>query len=91
MARIPEIDPSTIPLGEAAIVTSNDMTELELVLPDLGDGDVPELALFLIACAVRLHSDPDFLQEQLDWLVSHHEEAPDEGLKPGELNSSNDD
>lgn len=91
MAKIPENDPNTIPPGEAAIVTSNNMTELELVLPDLGEGDLPELTLFLIACAMRLHSDPDFLHEQLDWLVSHHEGETDEGLKPEELNSSNDD
>ena len=31
-----------IPPTEAAIVTASNMTELELVLPDLGDEDLPE-------------------------------------------------
>lgn len=91
MAKAREPIPTTIPLSEAAIVTSNNMTELELVLPEFGEGDLPELALFLIACAMRFHSDPDFMHEQLNWLVSQHEGEVDEGLKPDELNSSNDD
>ena len=91
MAKAPESVATTVPPNEAAIVTSNNMTELELILPELGEGDVPELVLFLVACAMRFHSDPDFMHEQLDWLVSRHEGETDEGLKPGELNSSNDD
>lgn len=80
-----------IPPDEAAIVTSRNMTELELVLPDLGDRDLPEIAIFLVACALRFHSDPDFVQEQLDWLVKMHDAEVDEGMRPEELNSSNDD
>jgi hypothetical protein len=80
-----------IPPSEAAIVTASNMTELELVLPDIGDGDLPEIAIFLVACAMRFHSDPGFVEEQLEWLVRKHDSEVDEGLKPEELNSSNDD
>jgi hypothetical protein len=91
MAKDPEAPALVVPPTEAAIVTSSNMTELELVLPDLGDEDLPEIAIFLVACAMRFHSDPGFVQEQLDWLVRMHDTEVDEGLKPNELNSSNDD
>lgn len=80
-----------IPPTEAALVTASNMTELELVLPDIGDGDLPEIAIFLVACAMRFHSDPGFVEEQLEWLVQKHDSEIDEGLKPENLNSSNDD
>ncbi|AWM88150.1 hypothetical protein [Microvirga sp. 17 mud 1-3] len=80
-----------IPPNEAAIVTASNMTELELVLPDLSDDDLPEIPTFLVACAMRFHSDPQFVQEQLDWLARMREADVDEGLKPDELNASNDD
>ncbi|NBJ12010.1 hypothetical protein [Microvirga arsenatis] len=80
-----------IPPTEAALFTSGNMTELELVLPDMGDSDLPEIAIFLVACAMRFHSDPDFVQEQLEWLVRAHDEEVDEGLRPDQLNSANDD
>jgi hypothetical protein len=79
-----------VPSSEAALVTSGNMTELELVLPDMGDSDLPEIAIFLVACAMRFHSDPDFVQEQLEWLVKAHDEEVDEGMRPDQLNSAND-
>lgn len=86
-------DPAAaIPKSEAAIVTASDMTELELVLPDPGDKDLPEAALFLIACAMRYHTDPEFISEQLAWLAAQADHDPvDEGLSPEDLNASNDD
>ena len=82
---------TVIPPTEAAILTSGNMTELELVLPDLGENDLPEIAIFLVACAMRFHSDPDFVQDQLEWLVNAHDAEVDEGLRPDQLNSANDD
>ena len=82
---------TVIPPTEAAILTSGNMTELELILPDLGDEDLPEVAIFLVACAMRFHSDPQFVQEQIEWLARMREADVDEGLRPDELNSSNDD
>lgn len=79
-----------IPATEAAIVTASNMTELELVLPDREDENLPEIATFLVACAMRFHSDPSFMQEQLDWLARMRDTEVDEGLKPDQLNSSND-
>lgn len=79
-----------VPPNEAALITSGNMTELELVLPDLGDRDLSDIAIFLVACAMRFHSDPDFVQEQLEWLVRMHDQEVDEGLRPDQLNSSND-
>ncbi len=60
---------------EAAIVTTNDMTELELVLPPMTDDEeLPEAALFLTACAMRYHADPRFVEAQLTWLKKHRAE-----------------
>ncbi|QFU15647.1 hypothetical protein [Microvirga thermotolerans] len=80
-----------IPPTEAAIVTASNMTELELVLPDMPDEDLPEIPTFLVACAMRFHSDPHFVREQIEWLARMRASGMDEGLKPEELNSSNDD
>jgi hypothetical protein len=61
-----------VPPTEAAIITATGMTDLELVMPDLpDDGELPEAALFLVACAMRYHDDPEFVQAQLAWLGSH--------------------
>jgi hypothetical protein len=63
---------SSVPSSEAAIVTAGGMTELELVLPEVADpGDLPEAARFLIACAMRYHDDPGFVERQLTWLAQH--------------------
>jgi len=48
MAQDSEIG-TVIPPDEAAILTSGNMTELELVLPDLGEKELPEIAIFLVA------------------------------------------
>ena len=89
MAQDSEIG-TVIPPDEAAILTSGNMTELELVLPDLGEKELPEIAIFLVACAMRFHSDPDFVQDQLEWLVRAHDSEVDEGLRPDQLSSDND-
>lgn len=63
---------AVVPPTEAAIVTASNMTDLELVLPASGDDEeLPEVALFLTACALRYHSDPAFVQAQLKWLEKH--------------------
>jgi hypothetical protein len=90
MALPPDTAGTFIPPNEAAIVTASNMTELELVMPDTGDDDLPEIAIFLVACAMRFHSDPSFVQDQLEWLVRMHDTEVDEGLKPDQLNSEND-
>jgi hypothetical protein len=91
MAQPPDSTGTVVPPHEAAIVTAGNMTELELILPDLGDRDLPEIAIFLVACAMRFHSDPGFVQDQLEWLVRMHDTEVDEGMKPDQLNSANDD
>ncbi len=43
-----------IPSTEAAIITANDMSDIEIVMPDFPDDrDLPEPVLFLVACAMR--------------------------------------
>ncbi|WP_230532903.1 hypothetical protein [Microvirga roseola] len=91
MSQSPDSAGMVVPPNEAALVTSGGMSDLELVLPDLGDRDLPEIAIFLVACAMRFHSDPDFVQEQLEWLVRMHDAEVDEGMRPDQLNSANDD
>jgi hypothetical protein len=91
MAQPSDSSGTVIPPNEAAIVTAGNMTELELILPDLGSDDLPEIAIFLVACAMRFHSDPGFVQDQLEWLMRMHDTEVDEGMKPDQLNSANDD
>ncbi len=60
-----------VPSTEAAIITADGMTDVELVMPVLiDDEELPEAALFLVACAMRYHADPAFVQEQLAWLAA---------------------
>ncbi len=62
----------SIPSTEAAITTASDMTGLELVLPQMeDDAKLPEAARFLVACAMRYHADPAFVEAQLKWLEKH--------------------
>ena len=61
-----------VPSTEAAIITADGMTDVELVMPVLiDDEELPEAALFLVACAIRYHDDPKFVQAQLAWLARH--------------------
>lgn len=61
----------SIPTSEAAITTASGMTELELVLPKMEDDEqLPEAALILVACAMRYHAEPEFVQEQLARLAA---------------------
>lgn len=90
MMQIPNNSGTLVPATEAALVTSGNMTDLELLLPATGKGSLPDLAAFLAACAMRFHCDPNFVQDQLHWLESMHDRRVDEGLKPSELNSAND-
>lgn len=63
------VDGTVLPPGEAAIVTSNDCTGLELLMPKLSDEDaVPRLALALTACFIRLQKESTFIDEQIDWM-----------------------
>lgn len=60
---------TVVPKGEAAIVTAERMTKLELLVPDMGsDQIVPDLLLFITACMVRYHRDPGFVSEQVRWM-----------------------
>jgi hypothetical protein len=60
---------SVLPPNECALVSSNDMTELEIFAPDLPDGkDMPRVLAFLLACFTRYHRDPNFVDEQISWL-----------------------
>lgn len=60
--------PTLVPAGEAAIVTSDGMQQLQLLIPDFGDDqEVPEALMFLSAVFVR-YSDEEFRKEQLDWM-----------------------
>ena len=44
-----------VPRTEAALVTASGMTELELLLPEVSNlAELPEIAQFLIACAMRI-------------------------------------
>jgi hypothetical protein len=61
-----------IPSTEAAIITANGMSDIEIVMPDYPDDrDLPDVVLFLVACAMRYYDDPVFVEAQLAWLATH--------------------
>lgn len=61
-----------LPKSEAALVTTNRGTALELLVPDYGDEDLPELVIYLTACLLRAQ-DHDFLTDMIDWFKSQTE------------------
>ena len=61
---------SLIPKSEAAIVTADGGTRLELLLPEYGhDEEVPALVLYLTACLLR-SEDEEFKSEMVAWFQS---------------------
>ena len=75
MSKIYKETAVSIPATEAAIITASDMTELELVMPKMeDDADLPEAARFLVACAMRYHADPAFVEAQLRWLEKYQDD-----------------
>lgn len=74
---MPEVEePSLVPPGEAAIVTSDNMNGgLRLLLPrSLMENDdkktqVPSMVIYLTACAMR-SEDEEFVKEQIAWFES---------------------
>lgn len=64
---------SVLGADECAMFTMNGMTEIGLMLPDAGrlpGGIVPDMMLFVTACAIRAMKDPTFIAEQLEWMAS---------------------
>lgn len=60
---------TVVPAGEAAIVTSGGMAEMELLVPPMdGPSKVPDLLLYLTACMVRGERDSAFFHEQIEWM-----------------------
>ena len=59
---------------EAAIVTTDGMTRMALMLPaKISEDDnveVPEVLLYLTAVAMRGQDDPEFFAEQIEWMES---------------------
>jgi hypothetical protein len=59
-----------IPAGECAIFSVDNMAELRMLLPEHvngGDGEMPGVVAFLLACFMRSR-DPEFVVQQLAWL-----------------------
>jgi hypothetical protein len=53
---------------EVIVTTIDDMQELRVDLPDMGDDeDVPDAAMFILACACRWKTDKTFVKEMLSW------------------------
>jgi hypothetical protein len=45
------------------------MTRLELLAPDLPEGEtMPRVLAYLLACVTRFYRDPQFVEEQISWL-----------------------
>jgi hypothetical protein len=58
-----------IPANECAIISTGNMTELQMLVPEHvnGNGQIPGVMAFLLACFMRAR-DPDFVTEQLAWI-----------------------
>lgn len=67
---------STVPISEAAIVTVDNGSDIEFWLPDAA-GEAPLTFQFLTACALRFANDPQFVQEQIDWLERNVKKGDD--------------
>lgn len=64
-----EKEPTMLPADEAALVTTNGMTELEFLMPEFGeDEEVPDLVVMLMAVMLRLQNDPAFVADMHEWL-----------------------
>lgn len=60
--------------GEAALITTDGMKGLSLMIPkSMPNKLVPDVVLFLTACMVRYHRDPEFVAEQVKWM---HDRKP---------------
>ena len=66
-------DEDVVPATEAALMTNNGMTGLELLIPHCDD--VPPLALFLLACCTRAHTNEYFIADMLEWLEDFRAEG----------------
>jgi hypothetical protein len=67
-----------LPDTECALVTSNDMENLQFTFPnpenqDLENGGlaVPELMGYLAACYYRYNHDPEFVRQRMQWCRDH--------------------
>lgn len=71
---------SELPDKEGALVTTDDMTNIEIWMPPPEDrsAEMPPVMAFLTACCMRFHHDPTFVQEQLDWLTDQCNNLPKE-------------
>jgi hypothetical protein len=57
-----------IPNNECAIVSTGNMTELKMLVPEYANGsDMPGVVAFLLAVFMRSR-DPEFVHEQLVWI-----------------------
>jgi hypothetical protein len=58
-----------IPACECAIISTGNMTQLQMITPEHvnGDGEMPGVVAFLLACFMRSR-DPQFVHEQLVWI-----------------------
>lgn len=69
---------TTIPSNEWALVTTDNCTALQLLIPDGRDEDtLTNVAMYLTACFARAYKEPDFAAQMVDWLQAQKpEELP---------------
>jgi hypothetical protein len=53
---------------EVVVSTKGEMTDIDIYVPDVEDNfDVPDAAMFLLACALRWKNDKAFVQQMINW------------------------
>lgn len=63
-----ELDEHTWPMSEAAVVTTDDLSDLFFLSPNIpGNTDMPEAIRFLAGCVLKWRSDPKFVAEICEW------------------------
>ena len=69
-----------LPPNECAIVSTNNMTGIEIYVPDRPhETEIPAVMMYLMACATRFHKDPAFVREQIDWFEKFENTLDPEG------------
>ena len=65
---------------QAAIVASAGADGVDIYLPATNLDQVPELFIVLCACAMRINSDPEWVEGMLNWFMAQGHGRPNNDL-----------
>lgn len=63
-----------LPNTHAALTVDPEDNSVNLFLPRChDDATVPDLFIVICACASRMHNDPEWCEEMIEWFMTHNE------------------